>query len=108
MPKGIRVFNKVGWSYGFLTDVSYVADFNHKIEYMLTATVYVNDNQVLNDDTYEYETVGHPFLYQLGTTIYQYELHRNRKVIPGLSNFAIPYEHRDPHDVRLSIKDADN
>lgn len=27
MPPHMRVFNKVGWSYGFLTDVSYVADF---------------------------------------------------------------------------------
>src|SRR6185295_14620459 len=39
MPQHVRVFNKVGWSYGFLTDVSYVADFENKIEFMLSATV---------------------------------------------------------------------
>ncbi len=41
MPDGVRVFNKVGWSYGFLTDVSYVADFKNNIEYIKAETVYV-------------------------------------------------------------------
>jgi hypothetical protein len=38
MPEQVRVFNKVGWAYGFLTDISYVADFKNDIEFMLTAT----------------------------------------------------------------------
>jgi len=42
IPAHIRVFNKVGWSYGFLTDVSYIADFKNRIEFMLTAVVYAN------------------------------------------------------------------
>src|SRR5262249_25798953 len=48
MPPGVRVFNKVGWAYGFMTDVSYVADFDHNVEFMLAATVYVNSDGVLN------------------------------------------------------------
>jgi hypothetical protein len=108
MPANIRVFNKVGWSYGFLTDASYVADFAHHIEYMLTATIYVNSDDILNDDKYEYESIGRPFLYQLGQTIYDYELHRKRKIIPDLSNFKINHEHRDLNDTRPAIKNADN
>ncbi len=108
MPPQLRVFNKVGWSYGFLTDVSYVADFKHKIEYMLTATVYVNRNDTLNDDHYEYEQEGRPFLYQLGQTIYHYELQRTRDDPPDLRRFVTPYDHRDPADTRPSVKDADN
>ena len=108
LPEGVRVFNKVGWSYGFLTDVSYVADFNNKVEYMLSATLYVNEDEILNDGKYEYEAIGHPFLYQLGKTIYQHELQRKRKFKPDLSAFRIKYEKRDPKDNRPSLKEVDN
>jgi hypothetical protein len=87
MPQHVRVFNKVGWAYGCLTDVSYVVDFKNKVEYMLAATIYVNSDNILNDDKYEYETVGWPFLYEIGQTIYRYELNRPRKYKPDLSRF---------------------
>lgn len=108
MPDYVRVFNKVGWAYGFLTDVSYVVDFKNKVEFMLTTTVYVNRDEILNDNQYEYETVGWPFLYDLGQTVYQYELQRKRKYLPDLQKFKIRYEQRDPNDTRPSIRDADN
>lgn len=108
MPSYIRVFNKVGWAYGFLIDASYVVDFKNNIEFILASTVYVNSDDILNDDKYDYETVGHPFMYQLGQTIYNYELSRQRKYKPDLSNFKIQYEHRNPGDTRPSIRDADN
>ncbi|MDQ2752901.1 MAG: class A beta-lactamase-related serine hydrolase [Bacteroidota bacterium] len=108
MPRNIRVFNKVGWAYGFLSDVSYVVDFANNVEFMLAATIYVNKDSILNDEKYEYESVGQPFLYQLGQNIYNYELHRKRTVVPNLSNFKIQYEHRDPNDARPAIKNADN
>lgn len=107
LPEGVRVFNKVGWAYGFLTDASYVVDFKNKIEYMLSATVYVNSDGILNDNKYEYESVGHPFFYQLGQTIYQYELARKRIYRPNLSKFNIMYEKRI-NDSRPVVKDVDN
>ncbi len=107
LPDGVRVFNKVGWSYGFLTDASYVADFKNKIEYMLAATIYVNSDGILNDNKYEYQTVGHPFLYQLGKVIYEHELKRTRKFKPDLSRFQISYEKRVSDD-RPLVKDIDN
>ncbi|CCH56477.1 hypothetical protein BN8_05817 [Fibrisoma limi BUZ 3] len=107
MPDGLRVFNKVGWAYGFLTDASYVADFKNKVEFMLSATIYVNSDGILNDDRYEYEQVGHPFLYQLGQTIYQYELKRKQPNAPDLSRFRVPYEKR-LNDKRPVIKNVDN
>jgi hypothetical protein len=108
MPDGVRVFNKVGWAYGFLTDVSYVADFKNKVEYMLSATLYVNSDEVLNDGKYEYTTVGWPFLYQLGQTIFQHELNRKRQFKPDLSAFQLEYERRDPADKRPALKEVDN
>ena len=108
MPPNIRVFNKVGWAYGFLIDASYVVDFKNKVEFMLASTIYANSDGILNDDKYDLETVAHPFTYQLGQTIYDYELKRERKYKPDLSDFKIQYEKRNPDDTRPSIKDADN
>jgi len=58
IPPYVRVFNKVGWAYGCMTDVSYIVDFKHRVEFMLTATICVNSDGVMNDDKYDYETLG--------------------------------------------------
>lgn len=87
LPKGLRLFNKVGDAYGFLTDVAYVVDFEKNIEFMVSATIYCNEDDILNDDHYDYETVGFPFLKQLGRTLYEYESKRERKHAPVLDNF---------------------
>jgi hypothetical protein len=108
LPSYIRVFNKVGWAYGCLTDVSYIVDFRNRIEFMLAATVYTNEDEILNDDKYEFETEGLPFLFQAGQTIYQYELHRKRKFSPDLKAFQLRYEKRDPKDRRPAVKAVDN
>ncbi|MGA0555071.1 serine hydrolase [Larkinella sp. VNQ87] len=107
LPEGVRVFNKVGWAYGFMTDASYVADFKNRVEFMLAATLYVNEDEILNDNRYEYESVAHPFLYQLGQTIYQYELNRKRKNRPDLTRFQLPYEKRR-EDGRATVRDVEN
>lgn len=108
MPEGLRVWNKVGWAYGFLTDVSYVADFKNGVEYMLSATLYVNSDGVLNDGKYDYHSIGYPFLYQLGQAVYHHELQRKRPRPPDLSAFRLIYEKRDPSDRRKPIREVDN
>jgi hypothetical protein len=108
MPPHVRVFNKVGWAYGFSTDISYVVDLKNNIEFMLAATLYVNSDEIVNDGKYDYEEIANPFLYQLGQTIYNHELKRQRLYKPKLSRFNIKYEGRDPKDTRPSIKNADN
>ncbi len=108
IPSYIRIFNKVGWAYGFSTDVSYIVDFKNKVEFMITANIYVNSDGILNDDKYDYESIGQPFLYQLGQTIYQYELKRKRSYKPNLNAFNVTYEHRNASDKRHAIKEVDN
>ena len=108
MPKHIRVFNKVGWAYGFLTDVSYVLDTKNNIDYMLSATIYVNSDGVVNESKYDEATVGFPFLNQIGKAFYQFELERPRKFKPVLKNQVKQYEKRNPKDTRPSILNADN
>ena len=108
MPTGVRVFNKVGWAYGFLTDVSYVVDTINRVDYFLSATLYVNSDGVVNDSKYDEETVGFPFLRELGRLVYNYELTRNRSFRPPLNIQGIQYEKRNPADNRPTIKEADN
>lgn len=91
VPDYLRFFNKTGWSYGFLTDMCYVVDFKHHTEFMLTANIYVNRDGVINDDKYDYETIGRPFFQETGNIIYQYELSRHKKYLPDLSKFVVQY-----------------
>ena len=108
IPSHIRVFNKVGWAYGFLTDVSYVMDTKNNIDYMLSATVYANSDGVINDSKYDEESMGFPFFRELGKAVYQYELQRPRLHQPPLKIKGLEYEKRDPLDKRPTIKMADN
>ena len=73
MNDNIRISNKVGMAYGTLTDVAYVRDKINNIEFMLTATILVNDNHTFNDDIYEYESKGIPFLSALGRQVLKLE-----------------------------------
>ena len=85
IPEEIRIFNKAGLAYGYLTDNAYIVDFEHNIEFLLTATILVNRNEIFNDGNYEYNEVGLPFLAELGRVLYDYELTRNRTFTPDLS-----------------------
>ena len=95
IPSNIRIFNKVGEAYGYLIDNAYVVDFKNKVEFMLSAMIYVNEDQIFNDDKYEYDKIGYPFLANLGSVIYKYELKRDRKFKPDLSKFKIDYNLSD-------------
>ncbi|MFI5138490.1 MAG: serine hydrolase [Sphingobacteriales bacterium] len=87
----IRIFNKVGDSYGYNIDNAYIVDFKNKVEFLLTVVVQSNDNQIYNDNIYEYATVTHPFLKNLGQVIFQYELKRPKRYLPDLSKFKFRY-----------------
>ena len=88
----VRIFNKVGDAYGFLTDISYFIDKKNHVEFMLCATISCNSDGIYNDDKYDYETVGYPFMKHLGQLIYQYELKRDKKHKPLLNKFDIAYQ----------------
>ncbi|QHJ09403.1 serine hydrolase [Hymenobacter busanensis] len=76
LREGVRIYNKIGQAYGFLIDNACVVDSLRGVEFMLSAVVYCNADGVLNDDQYEYDTVGLPFLRRLGQLLYDYELGR--------------------------------
>jgi Beta-lactamase enzyme family len=75
----IRIFNKVGDAYGFLIDAAYIVDYKNGIEFILSAVIYCNSDGIFNDDKYDYDKVGLPFMKNLGKIIYDYERTRVRK-----------------------------
>ncbi|MFA6597592.1 MAG: serine hydrolase [Ignavibacteriaceae bacterium] len=79
IPDYIKIYNKVGGAYGYLTDNAYVVDSKNKVEFLLSAVIYVNEDGVFNDDKYEYDQIGLPFLANVGKVIYKYELGRKNK-----------------------------
>lgn len=66
LPEGMDIYSKAGAAYGYLTDCAYIIDKERDKEYIITATLYVNENGIFNDDVYEYDTIGIPFLAALG------------------------------------------
>ncbi len=76
MPEHIKIYNKVGYAYGTLTDTAYIVDEEEGIDFFLSATILVNKNGIFNDDTYEYDEIGVPFLAELGREIYAFEIQK--------------------------------
>lgn len=66
IPESIKIYNKVGYAYGYLTDCAYIYDAQTGIEFIITANLLVNENGIFNDGIYQYDSVGIPFLAQLG------------------------------------------
>jgi hypothetical protein len=87
----VRIFNKVGDAYGFLLDNAYFVDFKQGVEFMLTATIYCNEDEIFNDDKYDYDSVGFPFYKHLGEVIYNYELARKKVNQPNLDYLKFSY-----------------
>lgn len=88
----IRIFNKVGDAYGFLLDNTYIVDFEKGVEFMVTAVLLCNEDGIFNDDKYDYDTIGFPFMKNLGQLIYNHELTRPRKYKADLSLFRMGYD----------------
>ena len=92
LPKNIRIFNKVGDAYGQMIDAAYVVDFEKKIEFMVSAAVYCNKDEILNDDKYDYNSIGYPFMKNLGKALYDFEIKRKRNFTPDLSPLLFTYD----------------
>ncbi len=72
-PDNVRVLSKSGMAYGYLSEVAYLQDRDSGAECMLGAAIHVNRDGVYNDDQYEYETIGLPFLAALGRAVLDIE-----------------------------------
>lgn len=65
----ISYFNKAGRAYGFHLDNARIVDRETGRELFVAAAVYVNENEELNDNEYEYEKRSYPFLRGVGRAV---------------------------------------
>lgn len=86
IPQNIKIYNKVGDAYGYLIDCAYIEDTDADIGFFLTAVIHVNADKIYNDNKYEYNETGLPFLAKLGQTIYKYELEISKKTEKMIKN----------------------
>jgi hypothetical protein len=63
-PKDLQVENKVGWAYGYLSDMAHLKQGNN--ECFVSCKMYLNSDGVLNDGQYEYESIGRPMMAEIG------------------------------------------
>ena len=78
IPEYIKIYNKVGFAYGTLTDCAYITDSKNNVDFLLTATILVNKDGIFNDNVYEYDDVGIPFLAELGRELHRLEIERKK------------------------------
>ena len=86
----LRIYNVVGMSHGYLADVAcFVSPIQHT-EFLLSAVLYVNQDGIINDGAYEYNSIGLPFLAQLGHIIQQHETNRKKLEAAATTGTAPP------------------
>ncbi len=88
IPEHIKIYNKVGWAYGTVTDCSYIIDTQTGAEFFLTATINVNENGIYNDGNYAYDSIAMPFFSSLGALVLKYEQQRKRQNKPTFEVLA--------------------
>lgn len=74
----VRITNIVGQSYGFMIDCAYIHDASKQVEFMLSAVIYANEDEIINDGKYDYNTIALPYLTELGRQFYRYETKRKK------------------------------
>ena len=66
-------------------------DFENGVEFLVSAVIYTNENQTLNDNTYETEKIGKPFFAELGDYFYRRELKRKKQIPADLEKIKFDY-----------------
>ena len=69
-----NIFNKVGNAYGYSIDNAYIYEEKSDRHFVLTASIYTNGNNILNDNNYEYDEIGIPFLAEIGRFLTNYNI----------------------------------
>ncbi|MBY0427394.1 MAG: hypothetical protein K2Q22_17290, partial [Cytophagales bacterium] len=81
-PEKVRIFNKVGLSYGFMEDVAYVVDTNLNSGLFVSCVLFANEDGYMNDGKYEYNTIGFPFMKRLGEILLNHHRMNSGKSFP--------------------------
>ena len=69
-----NIYNKVGNAYGYSIDNAYIYNKKTDRHFVLTACIYTNANNILNDNKYEYDEIGIPFLAEIGRLLTEHNI----------------------------------
>jgi hypothetical protein len=72
IDSSLKIYNIVGWAYGTLIDCAYIQDTKSSTDFFLTAYLYCNKDEVINDNLYNYDDVGFSFLKNISIAVRQY------------------------------------
>jgi hypothetical protein len=87
LPGHIRIFNMSGDADGRMTDCAYLVDFMHQIEFIIAATLHVGPSgSGPGELAVAGREIGRPFFAQLAQAAYTFELQRERRFKPDLSD----------------------
>lgn len=87
LHKTVKVFNIIGYSYGFMSDIAYIVDLENHIDFFLAISMYANENDVL-DGNYNYTDISLPLFSELGKIILDYERNKERLFYPDFSEIT--------------------
>lgn len=73
----LRSINIIGRAYGFLSETAYIVDFKNNVDFILSASIYVNPNNIM-DNKYNYD-LAYQLFYDISHIIYRYEKENNIK-----------------------------
>lgn len=82
-----RSFNVVGLSFGCAIDAAYIVDLDTGKEFVLTVGIYANEDEVINDAKYDYETLAYPLMKDIGRLIMN-QLPENKENVTYLKGFV--------------------
>ena len=66
-----------GWAYDYLMVAAYILEKKSGREFSISASIHVNANQTFNDNEYEHEELGTPFLRESGRQLIGFEEQSN-------------------------------
>ena len=79
IPADMKVYNKVGDAYGHLLDIACFEDLRTGSGFLLSAVVYCNGDGILNDDRYDYDSLGFPLLGEIGRRVFEHHRRESLK-----------------------------
>ena len=82
-----RSFNVVGVSFGCVIDAAYLIDFETGKEFFLTVGIYANQDGVINDAKYDYDTLAYPVMKDIGRLFMTY-ISENKDAVEYLKSFG--------------------
>ncbi len=57
-----RIYSKIGIAYGFVTESAYIIDFENQKDFIVSVSIFVNEDEIMNDNVYEYSKIARPFI----------------------------------------------